>query len=242
MIIRCDNVSRKIAGHCIFADFSMEFQPGTLYAVLGRNGAGKTSLLRCLSGMDAPSSGKIEFSDVKNQSLAQTIYQKLAWVPASSERTFDFTLSEMVLMGRYPYHLGFPTDHDLEQCHSAIAAMRISHLSNRSIRSLSTGEFQKAMICRALALNPEAIVMDEPAAHLDWPSTHEFFNMMRMWAEQGKTVIASLHDPFLAQKYAHQALGIKDSRVLPGNFSTKSIGTEFFKDVFDWLPDTDPNH
>jgi iron complex transport system ATP-binding protein len=243
MIIACQNMGRRIADRVLFDNLNVNFEPGSFVAILGRNGAGKTSLLRCLARIDTPSNGLVAYIDstTKNHIPNGQIFQKLAWVPAASLRVFDFSLYDMVMMGRYPYHSGFPTDEDRAHCHSSIAAMQLSHLVNRSIKSLSTGEFQKALICRALALDPEVLILDEPAAHLDWPSAHGFLLLMRKLAEQGKTIISSIHDPLMAQKYAHRAVGLNDSKIFASHSVNGSIDIEFLKQIFGSIPEFNQN-
>jgi iron complex transport system ATP-binding protein len=215
MKLRCINVGKKAGNRQILTQVNLEIASGEFCFVLGRNGAGKTTLLRLMAHLEAPSYGQIEVRDDHNHRLiaAAVLPRALAWVPSESPRPFDFTVYDTVIMGRFSYHRGFPQTSDHVATELALDEMGIRSLGQQSIVRLSSGEFQRVLIARALALQPRIIVMDEPSAHLDWPTAHDFFRRLRALTDAGMCIISSAHDPELAMKYGTRVIGLRNGLV-----------------------------
>ena len=214
------HAERLAAGHHgrpVVSEVSLEISPGTLWAVLGPNGSGKSTLLRTILGVLRPISGEVRLfglplADWNRRELAR----RVAWVPQAFEGDPGFTGLELVLMGRAP-HLGtwgLPGAHDLAVARGALEALEVSHLAGRIVSTLSGGERRLLLAARALAQEPELLLLDEPTAFLDLHHQVSLLERVRARVNQGLSAVAVLHDPNLAAAFADQVLLLRDGRVL----------------------------
>jgi iron complex transport system ATP-binding protein len=214
------HTERLAAGHHgrpVVSEVSLEISPGTLWAVLGPNGSGKSTLLRTILGVLRPISGEVRLfglplADWNRRELAR----RVAWVPQAFEGDPGFTGLELVLMGRAP-HLGtwgLPGAHDLAMARGALEALEVSHLAGRIVSTLSGGERRLLLAARALAQEPELLLLDEPTAFLDLHHQVSLLERVRARVKQGLSAVAVLHDPNLAAAFADQVLLLRDGRVL----------------------------
>ena len=194
---------------------SITFKDGSVTAILGPNGAGKTTLLRCLNGLLRPSVGTVFIDGYEVQSLKpREIAKKFGYVPQSTDPTLSFTVFEMVMMGRRPYVNWKLNEKDLEVINRALNMTGIKHLANRYFDELSGGEKQKVIIARALAQEPEVLLLDEPTSNLDLKHQLEILNLIRRLArERNITVIMAMHDINLACRFSDMAILLKDGKV-----------------------------
>ena len=193
---------------------------GELIAVIGKNGIGKSTLLRTLAGLQPSLGGDILYSgknirDYSRKDLAQKIgYISTEIVKVSNMRVYD-----LVALGRFPYTnwIGKIDLKNHEVITDAIEKTGISTLSGRFISELSDGERQKAMIARILAQDTGIMVMDEPTAFLDIGSKFEILHLMHLLSQNsGKTIIFSTHDLNVAMSQADKIWLILDNRLLEG--------------------------
>ncbi len=185
-----------------------------LNLVLGANGSGKTTLLRCLAGLLA-AEGRILF---KGKSLATYSpierARAIGWVPSQLQLGFEMSVSELVQLGRYPWHEGYPRAHDRAQVTTSLEQLGIASLAHRSLATLSSGESQKVQIARALACEVECLILDEPCAHLDVGARYEMMRILKGLVSQGKTVLMSSHDLYLAPRFSSRFLSLRAGRVI----------------------------
>lgn len=193
---------------------------GEMIALIGRNGIGKSTLLRTIAGLQTPLGGDIVYSgksirEYSRNDLARTIgYISTEIVKVSNMRVYD-----LVALGRYPYTNWFgridPGNHEI--IIDAIEKTGMSALSWRLVSELSDGERQKAMIARILAQDTGILVMDEPTAFLDIGSKFEILHLMHLLSqESGKTIIFSTHDLNVAMSQADKIWLIIDNQLLEG--------------------------
>jgi iron complex transport system ATP-binding protein len=148
----------------------LQLRRGALAALIGPNGCGKSTLIRLLAGLLAPSEGNVVFDGVELASIPRReLARKMAYVPQLMPRTFPFTAEEVVLTGRSPHvpHFRFETARDIAKAWQALEAMNIAHLGRRRVTELSAGERQLVSIARALAQEPTCMLLDEPSTGLD---------------------------------------------------------------------------
>jgi iron complex transport system ATP-binding protein len=186
--------------------------------VIGPNGSGKSTLLKTLAGLVQPKSGEVFFAGRPVNSYgSRERARRLAVVPALTVPAFSFSVREVVAMGRTP-HLGrfaAPNEADEAAVEEALALAGLAGLRQRPVDELSSGEWQRTIIARALAQRPEALLLDEPTAHLDLGHQARVFEML---AEQnqskGVVVLAICHDLNLAAEYCQRLVLISEGRVL----------------------------
>jgi len=181
-----------------------------LTCILGRNGAGKSSLIRCVVGLEKRYSGRIylDKQDIQNYT-AKEMAQKVAVVLNSKVDAPYLRVYEAVALGRSPYlnWLGQAQARDLEVIEQALQITETKQFSDRFLHTLSDGERQRVMIARAIAQESPVIVLDEPTAFLDVYYRKQTMALLHKIAvEQKKCVISSTHEIDLAIEYAHQLL------------------------------------
>lgn len=202
----------------IVEDIDADLCPGSFVCLTGRNGTGKSTLLKTLAGIISPLSGSIELedrllSDYKPSELARKVGLVLTRVPELP----NTTLRELVAYGRLPYAswLGRFSDNDYQAADRAIGIMGIGHLAQRLVSQLSDGEGQKTMIARALAQGTDYLLLDEPAAFLDYESRQELMiTLKKLATEQQKAILLSSHDQDLVRHYADIVWNITDKKLV----------------------------
>ena len=158
------------ADRWVVDDVSLELERGALAALIGANGSGKSTLIRLLAGLRSANAGEVLFSGQPLKSIPRKrLARSLAYVPQINPMIFPFTAMEVVLTGRSPYTPRFRFENrlDVEQAMKALATVGADHLAPRPVTALSGGERQLVAVARALAQEPECLVLDEPAAALD---------------------------------------------------------------------------
>lgn len=200
------NLTIGYADRVLAHDVSATLKPGSLVCLLGRNGVGKSTLLRTMAGLQPPMSGSVyvDSSDISMLSLAERAHA-IGVVLSSRADSEEMTVGELVALGRSPYtgFFGKLSDADRRVVDHSLSLVGISHLSTRRVVTLSDGERQKAMIARTLAQQTPIILLDEPTAFLDFPSAVDVFRLLRRLAhDEHKTVLMTCHDIQLALRMA----------------------------------------
>jgi iron complex transport system ATP-binding protein len=190
----------------VLHDLTMAIGPREVFAIVGPNAAGKTTLLRCVERLLTPKTGTIliDGHDLRTLS-ARDISRRAASVPQSHTPAFPYTVQDIVLMGRNP-HLGTasqPGPHDVEMAQEAIEELGIRDIATRPYTQVSGGQLQLVLLARALAQEAQVLLLDEPTAHLDFRNRHLVLSTIRDLAVRlGLTVIMTVHDPNDAMQYA----------------------------------------
>lgn len=182
----------------ILRDLSLTVEQGSLCAVLGPNGAGKTTLLDACLGWRAPDSGEVLLGGVPIASMSRRERGKtVSLVPQRESVRFAFTVEEYAMLGRAPHlsPLASPGEEDYEIVRRAMGATGIERLRDRSVTTLSGGEWQLALIARSLAQQPHLLLLDEPTTHLDPAHQRLVTGLMRRLVRQGIAVLFTSHDP-----------------------------------------------
>jgi len=188
---------------------SIEFSPGELVAILGRNGSGKTLTLHTLAGLREPAAGEVALDGVPLGELKRrAIALRLGLLPQDLEDAFVTTAMETVLIGRHP-HLAlwqWETAADERLAHAALAAVDMGDFAGRRTDTLSGGEQRRVAVAALLAQQPGIFLLDEPTNHLDPHHQLVVLGLFRELARSGRTVITTLHDPTLAARFADRVL------------------------------------
>jgi len=202
----------------VLRDIDLDVRAGERLAILGPNGAGKSTVLRLLAGTLSPDSGKVLLDGADISSLRGTERaRRLAFVPQETRVAFDFTVLEIVLMGRSPRLglLGIEGAHDVEIARQALELTGTAHLAERPISRLSSGERQRVLLARALAQEPDTILLDEPTAFLDLGHQVRIHRLLAgLHRERGTTLVFVSHDLNLAARYADRIVLLASGRVL----------------------------
>jgi iron complex transport system ATP-binding protein len=189
-----------------FPELSSDVNSGGLIILLGRNGVGKSTLLRTLAGLQSPVSGELILmgKDIRRYSVKEKS-SLIGFVSTEKPDVANMTVFNLVALGRYSYTnwLGSLSDNDATIVCEAMKMANVSHLSGKNINEISDGELQRAMIARTLAQDTPVIILDEPVAFLDLPNRFEILILLRTLARnRTKTVILSAHDLDIAIRLA----------------------------------------
>jgi len=216
-VISCDNVAAGYADRPVLSGVTFELRQGEVVALLGPNGGGKSTLLKTLAGLVPKLSGSIKVIDGAIEALtAREIARRIGFVPQDESWQFDFSVEEVVAMGRLAKSNGFfETQEDREAALEAMGQAGCLDLRSRPITELSGGERQRVLIARALAQETPILFLDEPTAHLDPQYQVEITSLVRRAADRGKSVLVALHDLPIAGVMADRATLIHSGGASP---------------------------
>jgi iron complex transport system ATP-binding protein len=213
----------------VVRDVSLNVSAGEFLTLVGPNGSGKSTLLRLLDRIHAPQRGAILLSDQPLARLSRSaIARRIGYVPQDNSVQFPFSVADIVLMGRSPHTRGsaFENSHDRTVANTMMHLMDVAHLAGHLVTDLSGGERQRVFIARALAQQPEILLLDEPNAHLDIAHQLEVFRIIRkLNTESGLTVISVSHDLNLASSFSDTIAMMVDGR-LAATGSPEAVLTE----------------
>lgn len=218
MRLEACEVSAGYGGADVLHAVSMQVQNGEFVALVGPNGCGKSTLLRVLSGVLRPRLGmaRLEERPLERWSPRE-VARRIAFVPQQEPAYFDFTVREVVLMGRYPRRNRFQgvTPADFAAVSDALVETDLVELADRPITRLSGGEHRRVLLARALAQETPLLLLDEPTAHLDILHQGELLDLARDLTQTGgRGVLAALHDLSQAAEYATRILILRAGHVL----------------------------
>jgi len=227
-IIKTTNLSigypLKKSVNTIASNLNIELEKGKLICLLGKNGIGKSTLLRTLTKVQPALSGEVYINDKNIKSLNNLDLSKsLSLVLTERLPESNLSVFEIVALGRQPYTnwVGRLTEKDLKFINEALEKTNIEHLANSRYYELSDGQLQKVLIARTLAQNTDIIILDEPTAHLDIHHTIETFTLLKKLAKDfNKTIIVSTHEINLALQLADQLWLMTPSNFVAGNTET----------------------
>ena len=193
----------------VFSDINFNVNRGELMAILGPNGAGKTTLLRCIMGMLKWNSGESLLDGESIRGMpSNKLWSKMAYVPQAKSASSAFTAFETVLLGRSSRINVFasPKKEDIEKAEEALEKLGIIHLSDKKCSCLSGGELQMVLIARALAAEPEILILDEPESNLDFKNQLIVLDTMSALTREGMACIFNTHYPEHALRRADKSL------------------------------------
>ena len=215
-MIELRDVDLDYGARVVLRQVTFRSKQGEFLGIIGPNGSGKTTLLKAISRIVPPSNGVILLN---GQTLGDfsslELSREVAVVPQASDPGFDFTVRDVVAMGRYPHigRFGRDTDQDREICRKVMETTGITHLADRSVRAISGGELQRVIIARALAQQPRLLLLDEPTAHLDLGQQMGILQTMKELSRE-IAVIGVFHDLNYAAHFCDRLILLHDHRIL----------------------------
>ncbi len=239
--LRAEGTGVCIGSSRLLDAVDLALRPGEVSAVLGPNGAGKSTLLSVLAGLRKPGEGQVWLGERSLASIApDALALERAVLPQDSGVAFDFTVQDVVELGRYPHRLK-PTRDEAGIVRAAMALTDVSHLARRDINSLSGGERARAQLARVLAQiwhplpdgRPRWLLLDEPTAALDLRHQHDTLATVRRRArEQGVGVLAVLHDLNLALRYTDRVWVLDQGRLAASGPPAQVLTPELLRRVW----------
>ena len=235
-LLRIENGSFAYkSGPQILKDINIELEPGEILAVLGPNGAGKTTLLRCMMDMLHWQGGHslLDGEDIRSIP-ASKLWRRMAYVPQARSAAVSYSAFQTVLLGRSSRIGAFssPSAEDVKIAERVMERLGIAHLADKPCYAISGGELQMVLIARAMAAEPEILVLDEPESNLDFKNQLIVLDAMTALAAEGVACFFNTHYPAHALQRAGKALMLsKDGRSVFGN-ATEVVTEENIRRAF----------
>lgn len=209
---------------------------GAFVGVIGPNGSGKSTLLRALTGVLPLRSGQVALLGLPvRRGHRREIARRVGVVPQASTPPFEFTVREIVAMGRTPHiaRLHGESDRDRHAIERAMARTEIADLADRLISELSGGEVQRVIIARALAQEPELLLLDEPTAFLDLNHQIDVFDLLRRLNRDDRlTVLCISHDLNLASVYCDRLVLLSEGRIVADGVPAEVVTAQRIREVY----------
>lgn len=209
--------------------------PGEVVGLVGPNGAGKSTVLRLLAGVWRPTGGRVELDAVALERYSRRdLAKRVAYVPQSATPLFDFTVFDLITMGRYPHHgrLAPVGGSDVEVVAQAIERCDLVGFEERRVTALSGGELQRVLIARSLATGADVLLFDEPTANLDIAHSLSVMNLCRELAHAGKSIAIALHDLSLARRFADRLVLLSGGALIAGGAAREVLTAARIEQVF----------
>lgn len=221
----------------VIKSITMSVEKGKFVCIIGPNGSGKTTLIKNVCQLLKPKSGSIKMSGISVLKHKPKAFAKMvAVVHQGSNSAFDFNVEEAVLMGRYPYVKRFhsETQKDREIALEALKLTDTLHLKDKSLHTISGGERQRVMIAKALAQEPDLLILDEPISNLDIKYQIEILKLcQKLNQTKGITILMTLHDINLASRFADEIVIMKSGEIHHQGLPRDVITKENIKKVYD---------
>lgn len=227
-----DALACAISKQTVLSGVRLCVDKGSMVAIVGPNGTGKSTLLRTLAGLLAIRSGSVRINDRPLASLSPLQRAKtMAMVGQKEEPPADLTVAEVVALGLLPHRPPWSGGgaQEREAVAEALRQTQMDAYSRRSFHQLSGGEQRRVLLARGLAQRTELLFLDEPTNHLDIRHQHALLNMVR---SLGRTVVAAMHDLDLAATYFDQVVVLNDGRVVADGAPDEVLTVELVSEVF----------
>ena len=236
-LIQAHNLSFSYSSLPAVVDVSLSLPCGGMGALIGANGSGKSTLIRLLAGLLKPGSGEVIFDGASLSTLhPRERAKRIAYVPQSTSSVFPFTALEVVLTGRSPYsgRFRFESSYDEQIALSVLSALDAAHLAFRHITELSGGERQLVTVARALAQEPEVLLLDEPASALDLKHRTQLTRALRrLRDERGINILMITHDLMLLDLAADLIFAMKCGRLVASGVPEAVLTEVVLGEVYD---------
>jgi iron complex transport system ATP-binding protein len=244
-ILEAEEIRGGYDGHEVLRGLSLQLKHGDFVGIVGPNGSGKSTLIKALTGLLLLQGGEVRLGGRPLRAYApRDLARVLAVVPQMIAPSFAFTVREVVEMGRYPHLARFaaPGGDDHRVVEEAMALTDVTHLQHRPVDQLSGGELQRVTIARALAQQPQVMLLDEPTAHLDLGHQMQVLQLLeRLNREQSLTVLCISHDLNLAAEYCHRLLLMSVGRIYAEGSPTEVLTVEHLRAVYGALVHVEAN-
>ena len=235
MSIDISHLSFSYGKHPVLEDINVGIPDGMLVNILGPNGVGKSTLFRCILGLNSDYSGtvKVNGHDMRTLSIRQRA-REISYIPQSHAPIYDYEVLDVVLMstGADLGMLRMPGPRHKRIAYEALERVGIAHLAQRTYTQISGGEQQLVLIARALAQNARTIVMDEPTSALDYGNTVRVLSTIRSLAREGLSILQSTHQPDQAFLYSDRTLVLNRGRVLAFGRPQDVITRELISEIY----------
>lgn len=243
-MLKAENVTVRYGDHTVVNDLSFHLEEGQWLMLAGPNGAGKSSLIAAIS-QGAAYTGRflMENRDIRTFRPAM-LARKIGVLSQTHHVGYAYTVDEIVNLGRYAHSRGFLSHRDNSgetMVEEALKLTGMEKLRSQNVLTLSGGELQRAFLAQVFAQNPEILILDEPANHLDLIYQKHIFSLIQNWLrEPGRAVISVVHDLSLARKYGTHAILMNEGQAVAQGpigdvLSRENLEQVYGMDVHEWM-------
>jgi iron complex transport system ATP-binding protein len=234
-VLSAEGLGLRRTNRWILQNFTIDLRPGTVLAIVGPNGSGKSSLLRCMAGLWPSTEGRVVLGgrDLREISRPQ-VACAVTYVPQEAKLDFEFTVREIVSMGRYAHRGRFEreTSDDRTAVQDALNRADVAYLAERPVTHLSGGERQRVLIARSLATRSGILLFDEPTASLDVEHGLDVLELCRSLADEGRTVAIATHDLNGAYRFADRVALLDSGRLVGVGAPSDTLTSENIERAF----------
>ncbi|MBQ2699930.1 MAG: ABC transporter ATP-binding protein [Clostridia bacterium] len=245
-MLKGENITVRYGDYTVLKDLSFHLHEGQWLMLAGPNGAGKSTLIEAIS-QGAPYTGRflLDGKDIRAYKATQ-LARKVGVLAQKNAVGYAYSVEEVVSLGRYAYTSSFLSAHDeggRDLVDQALEMTGLTSLRHASVLTLSGGELQRTFLAQVFAQNPQILILDEPANHLDLVYQKHIFSLIQQWLKQpGRAVISVVHDLSLARKYGtHAVLMHKGRSIAQGRIhevlTPENLAVVYDMDVHQWMRD-----
>ena len=233
MEIRASDVQAVLGGSQILRGVDLRAERGELVGIIGPNGSGKSTLLKCIYRVLQPTGGVVYLD---GRTLSEYSYKQyarqVAVVAQHNYYNFDFSVQDVVMMGRAPHKRALDRDNaqDYQMVARALETVGMADFAQRSFATLSGGEQQRVILARALAQDTPCLILDEPTNHLDIKYQLQLMDIVK---SLDRTVIAAIHDLNIAAMYCDRLYAVKEGRVVASGRPEEVLTPELIRTVYE---------
>jgi len=232
--VRVENMSFGYDDKLILEGIDLVIDEPGLVCILGPNGVGKTTIVKCMNKLLKPRSGRVYINgrDVQTMSLLD-VAKIIGFVPNTQASVFSMTVPEAILMGRHPRAGWTTSDRDIQVVDAAIDLLGLQEFSQRDIRQLSAGQTQRVLIARGLVQEPDILILDEPTSNLDIKYQMDVMRFLKAYARDRKIIVIMVcHDLNITAAYADRVILMFDKGVYADGKASDVLTPENIKTVY----------
>ena len=235
-MINIENISLSYGKDSVLENISLNLKAKSFIGIIGKNGTGKSTLLKSIVGLLKPINGNIfiNYADIYKMKK-NVLAKKISFMPQSMQFDFSFKVKDFVMFGRYPYINMFKpaSKEDFKVVEDIMNFTEITEFAERNINELSGGEKQKVLLAQTLVQQTDIIALDEPTSHLDIGSQATIFKLLKMLNEKyNKTIIATVHDLNLAGEFCSDIVLLDNKKVLNFGSAEKVLNYSDIEKVY----------
>ena len=231
-MIKIDNINLSYGKKIVLKELSLDLKEKSFIGVIGKNGTGKSTLLKSIVGLLKPIKGKIFIDNEDVYKISKNILaRKISFMPQTMQFDFPFNVKEFIMFGRFPYINMFKlaSKEDIKIVEDIMKFTQTTEFANRNINELSGGEKQKVLLAQTLVQQTDIICLDEPTSHLDICSQSTIFKLLKMLNEKyNKTIITTIHDLNLAGEFCSDIVLLDNKKIFSYGLAKEVLN---YKDI-----------
>ncbi len=233
MKISIHDIEFSYNGTPVLKQITSQVDKGDFLALVGPNGSGKSTLIKCINGILKTQQGVVMIDENPIDQYAPAgLAREMAYVPQNENKKAGLTVFDTVLLGRKPYINWKPSKNDLQITAQILKTLHLEKVSMKPVAKLSGGQQQTVYIARALAQEPDILLLDEPTANLDIKHQIEVLDLLKKLSNEGITIVIALHDINMAVRYASKIMMLKDGNIFAAG-DNEIITTENIENLYD---------